>query len=88
MEALPVEYRGYLITALADAAVQKKSEDVNLTRSLFAEIVAKKVVLHNVMLEALTPLVVVLIDTSVDVPSVYTFAVSSRFTSSSSCLSR
>ncbi|ORY90100.1 armadillo-type protein [Leucosporidium creatinivorum] len=76
IKALPVEYRGILIRALADAAVDKKADDVNLTRTLFSEVSDKSIVPHAVMLESLAPLVKGLIDLAVDVPSVYTFAVS------------
>lgn len=91
VEALPAEYRGFLVTALADAAVQKKADDVNLTRSLFAEIGNKNVITHAVMLASLTSLVIQLVDLSIDVPSVYTFAVRSfpsivlRFSRSQAC---
>lgn len=76
VKALPVEYRGILIRALADAAVDKKADDVNLTRTLFSEVGDKEIVSHKVLLESLAPLVTGLIDLAVDVPSVYTFAVS------------
>lgn len=56
--------------------MDKKADDVNLTRTLFSEISDKAIVSHAVLLESLAPLVKGLIDLSVDVPSVYTFAVS------------
>ena len=74
VEALPKEYRAYLIIALGDAAMDKKADDVNLTRQLYAEILSKKVVSHETMLESLTPMVKTLVDLAVDVPSAYTFA--------------
>jgi hypothetical protein len=78
VEALPVEYRGLLVKAFADAAVDKKADDVNLTRQLFAELANKQVVKHEVMVESLSSIVKNLIDLAVDVPSVYNFAVSGR----------
>ncbi|KAI5476427.1 translation initiation factor eIF-4F [Pseudohyphozyma bogoriensis] len=74
VEALPAEYRGILIQALADAALQKKADDVGLVRQLYAEVVAKDIVSHAGVLEALTPVFKTLIDIAVDVPSAYTFA--------------
>ncbi|SCV68090.1 BQ2448_211 [Microbotryum intermedium] len=76
VEALPSEYRGILIAALADAAVDKKADDVNITRQLFSDVSTKNIVRHQVMLDSLHSLVTGLIDLSVDVPNIYTFAAS------------
>ncbi|KDE02369.1 hypothetical protein MVLG_07071 [Microbotryum lychnidis-dioicae p1A1 Lamole] len=76
VEALPSEYRGILIAAFADAAVDKKADDVNITRQLFSDLSTKNTVRHQVMLDSLQTLVTGLIDLSVDVPNIYTFAAS------------
>lgn len=75
VKALPAEYRSFLISALVDAAVNKKADDVNLTRQLFVAVVAKEVVTHAVMLKSLEPLMKMMIDYAVDVPGLYGFAV-------------
>lgn len=74
VEALPVEYRGILVAAFADAAMDSKANAVALLRSLFTAVVTKELVQHSVFLTSLTPLVVGLIDLAVDVPNAYNFA--------------
>ncbi|KAL8292097.1 hypothetical protein RQP46_001563 [Phenoliferia psychrophenolica] len=74
VEALPVEYRSFLISSLANAAIEKKADEVNITRQLFAEAVVKNVVTHAQMLAAMAVPLKTLIDVSVDAPSAYTFA--------------
>ncbi|KAK4698328.1 translation initiation factor 4G, partial [Phenoliferia sp. Uapishka_3] len=73
VEALPVEYRTYLITALSIAALDKKADEVNITRQLFAEVVVKSAVSHAHLLEALAVPIKTLIDIAVDQPSAYSF---------------
>lgn len=75
VEALPVEYRGILITAFVDAAMDLKADQVSLTRQLFAAVATKSIVSHGVFLKSLTPLIVGIVDLAVDIPSAYTFAV-------------
>lgn len=75
VEALPAEYRSLLVTALASAAIEKKADDVNLARQLFAEIAAKKVVSHAHMIQALTAPIKTLVDVAVDAPGAYNFMV-------------
>jgi translation initiation factor 4G len=74
VEALPVEYRGILVAAFAEAVMQLKADQVSLTRSLFAAVAAKSIVSHAVFIHALTPLMVGVIDIAVDVPSAFNFA--------------
>lgn len=76
MEALPVEYRGILITAFVDAVMGLKADQVSLTRQLFNAVATKGIVSHPVLLESLTPLIVNLIDLSVDMgANAWNFAV-------------
>lgn len=74
VEALPVEYRGILVAAFAEAVMQLKADQVSLTRSLFAAVAAKNIVSHSVFVSSLTPLMVGVIDIAVDVPSAFNFA--------------
>lgn len=76
VKALPEEYRGFLIHALAEAAINKKADDVNITRTLFGEVDSQKLVSHTVFVESLGKLVPGLIDLSMDVPNAHNFAVS------------
>ena len=77
IEALPAEHRAFLIKSLADAALEKKADDVNVTRTLFAETISKDIVSHDAMIDALRPTVNGLVDIAIDVPNAYTYAVSS-----------
>lgn len=76
VKALPEEYRGFLIHALAEAAINKKADDVNITRTLFSEVNSQKLVKHEVFVETLGKLVPGLIDLAMDVPNAIGFTVS------------
>ncbi|GAA5983668.1 hypothetical protein JCM5350_000662 [Sporobolomyces pararoseus] len=73
IEALPKEYRSLLITRIAEAAILKKADAVNITRDLFKETAAKDIVSHDKFLEAFEPVMKTLVDTAVDAPSAYGF---------------
>ncbi|KAM0748522.1 hypothetical protein T439DRAFT_358407 [Meredithblackwellia eburnea MCA 4105] len=73
IEALPAEYRSFLITALSNSALDKKPADVNITRHLFSEVVAKSVVPHAGLLEAFEAPIKTLVDVAIDVPNAYNF---------------
>ncbi|KAK4050382.1 hypothetical protein OIV83_003451 [Microbotryomycetes sp. JL201] len=74
IEALPAEHRPFLIKSLADAALDKKDDDVNVTRSLFAEAVSKSIISHDGLINALRPTINGIVDVAVDVPNAYKFA--------------
>ncbi|KAK4052214.1 hypothetical protein OIO90_004436 [Microbotryomycetes sp. JL221] len=74
IEALPAEYRGFLIKSLADAALEKKDDDVNVTRTLFAEAITKDIMSHEAMIDALRPVINGIVDIAIDVPNAYKFA--------------
>lgn len=62
-----------LVTRIAEAAILKKADAVNITRDLFKETAAKSIVSHEEFLEAFEPLMKTLVDTAVDAPSAYGF---------------
>ncbi|GAA6010220.1 hypothetical protein JCM10207_005673 [Rhodosporidiobolus poonsookiae] len=74
VEALPKEFRGILVSALADAALKKKADAVNLTKELFGQVVEKGIVAHDAMLAAFEPVFKTLVDTAMDAPSAYQYA--------------
>ncbi|GAA5857089.1 hypothetical protein JCM9279_001952 [Rhodotorula babjevae] len=74
VEALPKEYRGLLVTAIAEAALTKKADAVNLTKDLFAQVAAKDVMTHDALVAAFEPIFKTLVDTAIDAPSAYAFA--------------
>ncbi|GAA5923473.1 hypothetical protein JCM1841_001528 [Sporobolomyces salmonicolor] len=73
IEALPKEFRPLLITAIAEAALVKKADAVNLTRDLFKEVATKSILTKDDLLKAFEPIMKTLIDTAVDAPSAYTY---------------
>jgi len=74
VEALPKEYRGLLVTAIAEAALTKKADAVNLTKDLLAQVAAKDVMAHDALVAAFEPIFKTLVDTAIDAPSAYAFA--------------
>ncbi|KAM0793777.1 hypothetical protein ACM66B_001195 [Microbotryomycetes sp. NB124-2] len=74
IEALPAEYRGFLIKSLADAALVKKADDVDVTKTLFAETISKNIVSKTVVIDALRPTINGIVDVAIDVPNAYKFA--------------
>ncbi|GAA5912647.1 hypothetical protein JCM8208_004802, partial [Rhodotorula glutinis] len=75
VEALPKEYRGLLVTAIAEAALTKKADAVNLTKDLFWSIVAQDVVGRSTLLEAFAPVMKTLPDVAIDAPGAFNFVV-------------
>ncbi|GAA5899101.1 uncharacterized protein JCM6883_005110 [Sporobolomyces salmoneus] len=73
IEALPKEFRPLLVTRIAEAAILKKADAVNITRDLLKETAAKGIVSHEKLLEAFEPVMKTLVDTAVDAPSAYSF---------------
>ncbi|GAA6025757.1 hypothetical protein JCM11491_000343 [Sporobolomyces phaffii] len=73
IEALPKEFRSLLVTRIAEAAILKKADAVNITRDLLKETAAKEVVSHAELLAAFEPVMKTLVDTAVDAPSAYGF---------------
>ena len=76
VEALPKEYRPLLITAIAEAALTKKADAVNMARELFAQVAAKDVVAHDALVGSFEPIFRTLVDTAIDAPGAYGFAAS------------
>ncbi|GAA5836095.1 hypothetical protein JCM11251_007368 [Rhodosporidiobolus azoricus] len=74
VEALPQEYRSLLISRIAEAALTKKADAVNLTRDLFKQVIAKEVISHGQMVAAFEPVMKTIVDTAIDAPGAYGFA--------------
>ncbi|GAA5981089.1 hypothetical protein JCM10908_003980 [Rhodotorula pacifica] len=76
VEALPKEFRSLLITAIAEAALTKKADAVNMARELFAQVAAKDVLAHDELVNSFEPIFKTLVDTAIDAPGAYGFAAS------------
>lgn len=74
VEALPKEYRPLLITAIAEAALTKKADAVNIAKDMFTQVASKEIVAHDALIGAFEPLFKTLVDTAIDAPGAYGFA--------------
>lgn len=70
---MPKEYRHILITAIAESALTRKADLVNLTRDLFKAVAEKEVIAHDQFLVAFEPLFKTIVDTAIDAPGAYGF---------------
>lgn len=70
---MPKEYRHLLITAIAESALTRKADLVNLTRDLFKAVAEKNVLTHEQFISSFEPLFKTIVDTAIDAPGAYGF---------------
>ncbi|GAA6007557.1 uncharacterized protein JCM10292_003925 [Rhodotorula paludigena] len=76
VEALPKEFRHLVIQFIAESALTRKADIVNLTKDLFSQIAAKELLSHDELVGAFEPVFKTLADTAIDAPGAHGFAAS------------